>query len=268
MNTIRGCVVATALVAASVASGCAAVAGPTALTGTATVTGTQDSAQIAGSAPWSPKGAAPVRLISSAGGGETVAVRLGDRIGFPASEPGDLGGYLVTGDGEALIRYGSMTTWLASAPGTAKILITRYDRTRPCVPPQPIGEFTIRVAGDGIRPAIPAPVDLPASIAVTVHLVPGQQLRLAGVNDVVGSTQNVTTSDRTVIRAVRPGTDRYSLWTARASGNDPDRSLTVVVDDPNLAAGDAGASRPIGLRAAGHAFTLAPVSRTMPARCG
>lgn len=167
---------ATALVAASVASGCAAVGGPIPVIGIATVPGTQDPAQMAGSAPWSPKGAAPVRLISSAGGGETVAVKLGDRIGFPASEPGGLGGYRVTGDGEALIRYGgSMTTWLANAPGTAKILITRYDRTRPCIPPQPIGEFTIRVAGDGIRSAIPAPVDLPAGSAVTVHLVPGQQ---------------------------------------------------------------------------------------------
>jgi hypothetical protein len=260
--------VATALVAASVASGCAAVAGPTPVIGTATVPGTQDSAQIAGSAPWSPKGAAPVRLISSAGGGETVAVKLGDRIGFPESEPGDVGGYRVAGDGGALIRYGSMTTWLASAPGTVKILITRYDRTRPCVPPQPIGEFTIRVAGDGIRPAIPAPVALPAGGAVTVHLVPGQQLRLAGVNDVVGSTQNVTTNDRTVIRAVRPGTDWYSLWTDRASRTDPDRSLTVVVDDPNTVAGDAGATGPVGLRAAGHTFIAAPVGGTLPARCG
>lgn len=267
MTTIRVLAVAIALVAASFGSGCAAVAGPTAVIGTATA-GPQ--AQIAGSGqPWAPTGAAPVRRISSVGAGETVTVKLGDRISFPPAEPGDFGGYQVPADGDGpLIRYGGMSTWLANAPGATRVLITRYDRSRPCVPPQSVGEFTVRVTGDGIRPAIPAPVSLTAGSTVTVHLVPGQQLLLAGAADAVGSTQDVTTSDRTAIRAVRPGTDRYSLWTDHASRTDPDRSLTVVVDDPNTVAPDTHATGPAHLRAAGHAVTAGPINAPLPARCG
>lgn len=268
MKMIRGLLVATALLAACGTSGCAAGADPIVVTGTATAAATQDPAPSTGSAPWAPKGAAPVRQITSAGDGEIITVKLGDRVGFPASEPGDFGGYRVTDDGGALVPYGSLTTWLATAPGTAQVVITRYDRTRPCVPPAPVGKFTIKVTSLGIRPSIPASVGLPAGTAVTVHLVSGQQLRLVGVGDAVSSHQSFTTNDGAVIRAIRPGTDEYSLWTDRASRGNPDRSLTVVVDDPDTAAKDTAATRPNGLRATGNACTVPAVSEVRPARCG
>jgi hypothetical protein len=223
-------------------------------------------------APWAPAGAAPVQQISSAGSGETVTIDRGQRISFPVSE--DFGGYQVIDPAGVLIRYGDVGTWLAMTDGTVKINITEYDHSRPCVSPHPVGEFSIRVTNHGTAPRIPPPVDLPAGDDVTVHLVPGQQLRLVGVGNATTSARDSATSydaGTRMVQAVRPGSDEYSIWTTGIGRGDPDRSATIVVDDPNLKPDYPSAARPDGLRGQSGAFAGSAVTdlvAPMPARCG
>lgn len=250
-----------------------ATAGCGSVVGIATVAGQPDPVNQPDPAPWAPSGAAPVKQISTAGKGETVVIDRGERISFPVSE--DVGGYQVIDPAGVLIQYGDFGTWLAMADGTVKISITEYDHSRPCVPPHPVGEFSIRVTKDGTVPVIPLPVELPVGDNVTVHLVPGQQLRLTDIGHAsTGSRRDNATSfqqDQLVVQAVRPGSDEYSIWTEKDGRGDPDRSATVVVDDPNMVQGSSSGARPDGLRGQSGAIpgpAATDLVAAMPARCG
>lgn len=186
---------------------------------------------------WEPAGAAAAITLTSPGDGGSRTIRVGDRVRIPPSP--DFGGIRLNDWEGVLVPYGDDRTYLAVAPGVVKGAKTVYDEERPCVPPQPVAEFDLRVVGDATASMPPARHLSPDRAGQVVTVVPGQELiEPEGWNARVDNRDERLKDGGHGLFALRPGTSEVTL--TRPRHEEEDITVKVRVIAPPSAQGAVG----------------------------
>jgi hypothetical protein len=243
----------TATVAALLAAGLAVLTGacatPTPVrdpsAGAGTQTGTSSvsasvSADRAASLPtWAASGTR-VHDITVADG-TTATAAVGDWVHFEG--PREVTMSVVPASLDVATYYGTESDLLMLHAGTVQIAFPNFDKhfdcpNGPCAHPNAPLHMTLTVTGGGSAPDIPDPVRLTDLTAdATVHLVPGQRLRLPAGADGSAypadpSTMWWSAGDDPELVAFAPGTARWGLHPDARTNSGDEVTVTVIVDRP------------------------------------